>query len=94
MTRQPQQYQWLTSRTHPRTVEDGPNVKPETGSVVALRVVARGNLIVATVDGVQVKKLRAQMPMGNLKFGLYVQVDAAAPDATFEIKRYKVTSGG
>jgi len=23
MTRQPQQYQWLTSRTHPRTVEDG-----------------------------------------------------------------------
>jgi hypothetical protein len=27
MTRQPQQYQWLTSRTHPRTVEDGSKVK-------------------------------------------------------------------
>jgi hypothetical protein len=64
------------------------------GSLVTLRVVAKGNLIVPILDGVELKKTRAQMPAGNLKFGLFIQDDTAVPDAVFEIKRFKVTSGG
>jgi hypothetical protein len=71
-----------------------PKVKPVPCSLVTLRVVAKGNLIVPILDGVELKKTRAQMPAGNLKFGLFIQDDTAVPDAVFEIKRFKVTSGG
>jgi hypothetical protein len=72
-----------------------PKIKPEPGSVVALRVVVKANLITASVDGVELKKLRLQMPTGNLKFGVFVQTDklAPAPGVTFQFKRYKVTAG-
>jgi hypothetical protein len=60
-----------------------------------LRVVVKANLITASVDGVELKKLRLQMPTGNLKFGVFVQTDklAPAPGVTFQFKRYKVTAG-
>jgi len=58
-----------------------PKVKPVPGSLVTLRVVAKGNLIVPILDGVELKKTRAQMPAGDLKFGLFIQDDTAVPDA-------------
>jgi hypothetical protein len=70
-------------------------IKPEPGSVVALRAVVKANLITASVNGVEVKKQRVQLPGGNLKFGVQVQTDraVAAPGVTFQFKRYKVTAG-
>jgi hypothetical protein len=70
-------------------------IKPEPGSVVALRVVVKANLITASVNGVELKKLRLQMPAGNLKFGVYVEYDkpVPTPGVTFQFKRYKVTAG-
>jgi hypothetical protein len=72
-----------------------PRIKLEAGSVVALRVVVKANLLTASVNNVELKKVRLQIPGGNLKFGLYVQSDkeAPAPGATFQFKRYKVTAG-
>jgi hypothetical protein len=73
-----------------------PKIKPEPGSVVALRVVVKANLITASVNGVAVKKLRAgELPGGNLKFGVHVEteVPVPAPGVTFQFKRYKVTAG-
>jgi hypothetical protein len=70
-------------------------VKPEPESVIALRVVAKANLITASVNGVEMKKLRAQLPGGNPKFGYSVETDkpVPAPGVTFQFKRYKVTAG-
>src|SRR5262245_11770224 len=72
-----------------------PKVKPEPGSVAALRAVVKANLITASVNGVEVKKLRAQRPEGNLKFGVYIYTvkEVPAPGVTFQFKRYKVTAG-
>jgi hypothetical protein len=39
-----------------------PKVKPEPESVVALRVVVKANLFTASVNGVEVKKQRVQLP--------------------------------
>jgi hypothetical protein len=87
---------WRKSGGTWATISDlsNPKVKPVPGSLVTLRVAAKGNLIVPILDGVELKKTRAQMPAGNLKFGLFIQDDTAVPDAVFEIKRFKVTSGG
>jgi hypothetical protein len=70
-------------------------VKPEPESVIALRAVAKANLITASVNGIEMKKLRAQLPGGNPKFGVFVQTDkpVPAPGVTFQFKRYKVTAG-
>jgi hypothetical protein len=70
-------------------------LKPEPGSIVALRTVVKANLITTSVNGIETKKLRAQLPGGNPKFGVYVQSDKTlpAPGATFEFKKYKVTAG-
>jgi hypothetical protein len=72
-----------------------PKIKTEPGSIVALRVVVKANLITASVNGVEVKKLRVQLPEDNLKFGLYVETSkpVPAPGVTFQFKRYKVTAG-
>jgi hypothetical protein len=72
-----------------------PKIQPESGSVAALRAVVKANLITASVNGVEVKKLRAQRPDGNLKFGVYADTfkEIPAPGVTFQFKRYKVTAG-
>src|SRR5262249_15485936 len=72
-----------------------PKFKLEPGSVVALRAVVKANMIVASVNGIEVKKLRIPLPLANRKFGAYVETDKAvpAPGVTFQFKRYKVTAG-
>ena len=60
-----------------------------------MRAIVKANTITASVNGVELKKLRAQLPEGNLKFGLYVQtgMPIPAPGVTFQFKRYSVMSG-
>jgi hypothetical protein len=72
-----------------------PKIKPEPGSVVALRVVVKANLITASVNGVELKKLRVQTPEVKLKFGVYISTDkpVPAPGMTFQFKKYKVAAG-
>jgi hypothetical protein len=72
-----------------------PKFKLEPGSVVALRAMVKPDLIIASVNGVEVKKQRAQLPGESLRFGLYVETNKAvpAPGMAFQFKRYKVTAG-
>jgi hypothetical protein len=80
------------------TVADGltpPKAPAAPGSVAALRVQAAGNLIVASVNGVELKRVRAPMPAGDLRFGFYVDASPnnPAPGANYNVKRLKVTDG-
>jgi hypothetical protein len=80
------------------TVADGltaPNAPAAPGSVVALRVQAAGNLIVASVNGIELKRVRAPMPAGKLQFGLYLQTadKNPAPGMVYNVKRFKITDG-
>jgi hypothetical protein len=64
---------------------DGPN---------ALRVTTLGGKIAISLNGQPVKTVRAQIPEGDFRFGVYGQVDKttdAAPPIV--ISGYKVTSG-
>jgi hypothetical protein len=72
-----------------------PSVKLDPGSVAAIRVQAAGNLIAPTVNGVDLKKVRAQMPSGPLKFGVHIETfkDNPAPGISVSVKRFRVTDG-
>ena len=72
-----------------------PGVKADVGSVAAIRVQAMGNLIAPSINGVDLKKIRAQMPSGALRFEFYMEStkDNPAPGVDVNIKRYNVTDG-
>jgi hypothetical protein len=72
-----------------------PNMKLDPGSVAVIRVQAAGNLIAASVNGVDLKKIRAPMPSGPLRFGVYAEVvkDAPAQGIDITFKRFRVTDG-
>jgi hypothetical protein len=72
-----------------------PKAPAAAGSIAALRVQASGNLIVASVNGIELKKVRAPMPAGDLRFGFYIDASPnnPAPGANYNIKRLKVTDG-
>lgn len=72
-----------------------PSIKADVGSVAAIRVQAMGNLIAPSINGIDLKKIRAQMPSGALRFGFYMQStnDNPAPGVDVNIKRYRVTDG-
>ena len=72
-----------------------PSVKPDVGSVVAIRVHAAGNLITPSINGVDLKKIRAQMPSGTLKFGFSFETAKENPPPGIDVswKRFIVTSG-
>lgn len=74
---------------------NNPNVKPAPGSVVTLRMTVKGTLINASINGVELKKVRVQVPTGPLKFGVYIQTDAQVPKpgVNFQFNKYRVTSG-
>jgi hypothetical protein len=73
---------------------DGMNLKQ--GDPTTLRVVVKEGRITPSVNGVDLRTVRAQVPEGLLQFGIYFQVaeDAPKPGADFIIKDYKVTAGG
>jgi len=72
-----------------------PGVKFAPGSIAAVRVLAIGNIIAVSVNGIEVKRIRAQMPTGALRFGIYFETQDSnpPPGASVSIKRYRVTSG-
>jgi hypothetical protein len=72
-----------------------PKTKLDPGSVVVLRAEVKANLITASVNGVELKKVRIPGDGNNLKFGVYAETSNAAPGPgmTFQFKRYKVTAG-
>jgi len=72
-----------------------PGVKFEPGSIAAVRVQAIGNVIVFSVNGVELKRVRAQIPSGPLRFGIYFETQNGnpPPGVTVSIKKFRVTSG-
>ena len=72
-----------------------PRIKLDPGSVVVLRAEVKAKLITASVDGVELKKVRIPGDGDNLKFGVYAETSEAAPapGMSFQFKRYKVTAG-
>ena len=72
-----------------------PKIKLDPESVVALRAVVKAKLITASVNGVELKKVRFPGVGSNLKFGVYVETSkpVPAPGISFQFKRYKVTAG-
>jgi hypothetical protein len=72
-----------------------PDIKPTPGSVVTLRMTIKGSLVTSSINGIEVKKVRVQIPTGPLKFGIYAQVDqpVPSPGVNFQYNFYRVTSG-
>ncbi|MGD0635584.1 MAG: hypothetical protein ABSA13_15145 [Beijerinckiaceae bacterium] len=70
-----------------------PSMKLDPGSVAVIRVLAAGNLIAPSVNGIDLKKVRAPMPSGPLRFGVYAETtkDTPASGADITVKRIRVT---
>jgi hypothetical protein len=67
-------------------------IKTGAGAVNTLRVLADGDRLTLLVNDINVRVIRAQVPKGRLRFGLYAQLDAAAKiDQGVEIRHFRVT---
>jgi len=76
------------------TIPYAPGVKSGPDAVNALRVTTSGGKISVYLNSQLVKAIRAQVPDGKLRFGLYGQIDKPVDDeAPILVKSYKVTSG-
>jgi hypothetical protein len=62
---------------------------------VTLRAVVKGSLISVSLNGVDLQKVRVQVPTTPLQFGVYVQTDnnVPKPGVGFEFSKYRVTAG-
>jgi hypothetical protein len=79
--------QWIKIATYAKGV---PTVPP--GSTIVLDVTVNNGLIVSSFNGTQVGKLRAQIPQGDLRFGVYAELNKnVAEGYLFEFKNIKVT---
>ncbi len=75
-------------------IPNAPSLKPEPDAVNTLRVTTTGGRISIYLNGQLVKAIRAQVPDGSLRFGMYSQIDKAVDGAApILVKSYKVTSG-
>jgi hypothetical protein len=69
-----------------------PGMKVTEGSVAVIRVHAAGNLITFSVNGIELKKIRAEMLSGPLRFGIYLETMKDNPgDVDVSVKRVKVS---
>jgi hypothetical protein len=69
-----------------------PNMKVAVDSVAVIRVHAAGNSMVFSVNGVELKTIRAQMPSGPLRFGIYLETMKDNPAGIdLSVKRIRVT---
>jgi hypothetical protein len=69
-----------------------PGLKITEGSVAVIRVHAADNMITLSVNGIELKKIRAQMPSGSLRFGIYLETMKDNPgNVEVNVKRFKVT---
>lgn len=77
------------------TVAGSPAFNAAPDAVNSLRVVATNDQkLTITLNGQPVKVIRAQMPSGNLTFGIFAQTDKPpAADTVIRVKNFSVTSG-
>jgi hypothetical protein len=76
------------------SVASAPAFKPEPDAVNVLRVTTIAGKISIYLNGQLEKAIRAQAPEGNLRFGVYAQIDKGVDGTTpILVKSYKVTSG-
>ncbi len=76
------------------TATAGAAFKADPGAVNALRLISKNGKLTISLNGTQIKVIRAQVPQGNLRFGIYGQFDKT-PDASppIEVRSFKVTAG-
>ncbi len=75
-------------------IADVPGFKSEPDAVNALRVNTIGGKLTVYVNGKQVKVIRAQIPFGKMRFGIYAQWAKPAPSfPVIKVTSYKVTTG-
>ncbi len=68
--------------------------KEASDGLNAIRVVAKDGRIATFLNGTKIKEIRAQMPTGALRFGIFAQVDKGLPEGTvIHFKSFKVTTG-
>jgi hypothetical protein len=73
-------------------VPNAPSFK--AGGSNAFRVTTLGGKIVVSLNGQPVKTVRAQVPEGDFRFGIFGQVDKLTENATpITVTSFKVTSG-
>ena len=76
------------------TAQDTIAVNTTPGAVNVIRVTVKEGKITLFVNGKQLKVVRAQIPAGPLRFGMYAQVDKAIQsEVDVDFTSYKVTSG-
>jgi hypothetical protein len=76
------------------SVNNAPGFKPDPGAVNDLRVNAVGGKIAVYLNGTQIKVIRAQIPTGMLRFGMFASwVKSADGSPPITVTSYKVTSG-
>jgi hypothetical protein len=76
------------------SVPNAPAYKSDPDAVNALRVTTVAGKIIIYLNGQLEKAIRAQSPDGNLRFGMYAQIDKGVDGtAPILVKSYKVTSG-
>jgi hypothetical protein len=70
------------------------NAKLSPGQFNAIEAIVKDNVITVLLNGIPVKAVRAQIPSGNLKFGIRVErvtPNEAGGGAAFPVKSFKVT---
>jgi hypothetical protein len=78
------------------TAAAGPAFKSAPDAVNSLRIVAgQDQKLTISLNGAPVKVIRAQMPAGPLRFGVFGETEKA-PDSDVQVlvKNFKVTTGG
>ena len=75
-------------------VDSAPSFKADPDAVNALRVTAKDGKITVFLNGAQLKAVRAQVPDGDLRFGVFGQYDKIVDQMpAIKIKSFKVTAG-
>jgi hypothetical protein len=75
-------------------IADVPGYISEPDAVNSLRINTIGGKLTAYLNGTQVKVVRAQMPGGLMRFGIYTQWNKSAPSfPAIKVTSYKVTIG-
>lgn len=76
------------------SVPNAPGFKSEPGAVNAIRINTHHGKLTAYLNGTQVKVVRAQVPRGKMRFGIYSLSHRAAPSLpAMRVTSFKVTTG-
>jgi hypothetical protein len=73
-------------------VDQKANAKLGPGQFNAIEAIVKDNVITVLLNGIPVKAVRAQIPSGNLKFGIRIEaVSNETVGGAFPVKSFKVT---